>query len=159
MNGEPRFMADASLSGLAKWLRLLGYDTVLYNREAGRSMMRQAQEDGRILLTRRADMAKRQFSGRMLLLKETEKLKQLSFVVSAISLQIHPEKLFTLCLGCNERLSPVDRREVRDIVPEYVYEHGYFFNRCPKCRKLYWQGTHGRNAMKYLNDYGIIKLV
>jgi len=30
MNTEPKFIADASLAGLARWLRLLGFDTVVY---------------------------------------------------------------------------------------------------------------------------------
>ena len=67
MNAEPKFITDASLAGLAKWLRLLGYDTIVYTSEAGRPMMRQAQSEGRILLTRRRDMRERQFAGDLFL--------------------------------------------------------------------------------------------
>lgn len=156
MNDESRFIADASLAGLAKWLRILGFDTTVYSQEAGRSMMRQAQESGRILLTRRTDMMERQFTGRMILLPEAEKLKQLAFVVFTLSLKIHPENLFTICLSCNEKLSPVKRKEVRNIVPEFVYENCTYYNRCPKCRKIYWSGTHVENTLKYLKKHGII---
>jgi uncharacterized protein len=159
MNGEPRFIADASLAGLSKWLRILGYDTAVYFQEAGRSMMRQAQESGRILLTRRTDMMERQFSGRMILVPETEILKQLAFVVCKLSLEIHPHYLFTICLSCNEKLSPVKPEEVRDAVPEYVYEHCPSYNRCPKCGKVYWPGTHVQHILKNLKDNGIIRMV
>ena len=63
MSAEIKFITDATLAGLAKWLRLLGFDTIVYGSEAGRSMMRQAQSQERILLTRRRDMRERQFAG------------------------------------------------------------------------------------------------
>lgn len=63
MYGDVKFIVDASLAGLAKWLRLLGYDTVIYPKQAGRPMMSRAQSEARILLTRRRDMMERQFSG------------------------------------------------------------------------------------------------
>jgi uncharacterized protein with PIN domain len=50
---EVRFITDASLAGLAKWLRVLGYDTTVFHQTAGRSMMRCADKENRILLTRR----------------------------------------------------------------------------------------------------------
>jgi len=156
MNGELRFIADASLSGLAKWLRLLGYDTATYFQEAGPSMMRRAQEEERILLTRRKDMAQRQFSGRMLLLDQTDKLKQLAFIASELSLNVHPEKMFTICLVCNEYLHSVKREEVQYVVPEYVYENCKSYKRCAKCGKIYWTGTHGAKAMCYLKNHGVL---
>jgi uncharacterized protein with PIN domain len=58
-----KFITDASLGRLAKWLRLLGYNTVVFSKEAGREMLRQADKEGRIVLTRRNDMIERQFSG------------------------------------------------------------------------------------------------
>lgn len=156
MNDDPRFIADASLSGLAKWLRLLGYNTTIYYQTAGRSMMRQAIEGERILLTRRTDMMMRQFSGRILLLPNMEKAKQLSFVINSLSLEILPEKIYSICLVCNESLVPVEQETVRNLVPQYVYDHCRKYNQCPKCRKIYWPGTHGQNAIRYLKGHGII---
>lgn len=150
MNDDPKFIVDASLSGLAKWLRLLGFNTVVYDREAGRSMMRQAQTDQRILLTRRRDMMERQFSGSINLLPETDVPGQLDFIIKKLSLSIKPEKMYTLCLGCNERLNPLVREAVVDLVPEYVFEHCHQYNQCPKCRKIFWPGTHQRNTFRFL---------
>lgn len=40
MNGPLKFLADASLAGLARWLRLLGFDAEVYFGPAGRPMMK-----------------------------------------------------------------------------------------------------------------------
>jgi uncharacterized protein with PIN domain len=60
-----KFITDASLGHLAKWLRILGYNTVVFLKQAGRDMLRQAATEGRIVLTRRKDMTERQFSGHL----------------------------------------------------------------------------------------------
>ena len=63
-----KFITDASLAALAKWLRILGYNTAVFPKEAGRALLRQADAEGRIVLTRRGDMIERQFSGTLFLI-------------------------------------------------------------------------------------------
>jgi uncharacterized protein len=159
MNDEPKFVTDASLAGLARWLRLLGFDTVVYSSEAGRPMMRLAEEEQRILLTRRRDMKERQFAGDLFLLPEASTGRQLSFVISKYSLKANSEKIFSICLICNHRLHPVGREDVRDLVPPFVFENCDQYNQCKRCGKIYWQGTHVRNALQFLenNNIRIIK--
>ncbi|MBI4345649.1 MAG: hypothetical protein HY553_02265 [Elusimicrobia bacterium] len=50
----PRFLVDAMLGRLARWLRLLGYDTVFEAAPArpDEAMAEQAQREGRVLVTR-----------------------------------------------------------------------------------------------------------
>ena len=49
----PRFLADRMVGTLAKWLRILGYDTVYMPQVSPASVKREARRQGRILLTRR----------------------------------------------------------------------------------------------------------
>lgn len=155
MNAETKFITDASLAGLAKWLRLLGFDTIIYGSEAGRPMIRLATSQERILLTRRRDIMERQFSGRLYLVPATSVGKQLHYVISKISLKINSGKIYTLCLECNEKLFSVEKEEVPDLVPQFIFEHCNQYNQCPKCRKIYWSGTHGRNAFSFLEKNNI----
>lgn len=155
MKARPKFITDAAGAGLARWLRLLGFDTIIHEREAGRPMMRMAQSQERILLTRRRDMMERQFSGQLLLLPDAGVCVQLFFVISRLSLKIKKEKMYTLCLGCNEPVHPVDKEIIRDLVPQFVFENFSHFNRCEKCRKIYWPGTHQRNALQFLEKNNI----
>lgn len=152
MTGNPKFITDASLAGLARWLRLLGFDSLVYGGEAGRLMMRQAQMQQRILLTRRRDLLERQFSGEILLLPDGQVNAQLRFVIRKLSLDISEKKMYTLCLGCNETLESREKADVRNLVPQFVYDTCDHFNQCPRCRKVYWRGSHARNVLGFLEE-------
>ncbi len=155
VNTNPRFIADATLAGLAKWLRLLGYDTAVYRGEAGRPMMRMADLEQRILLTHRRDMMERQFSGRLCLVPAGGVGEQLQYVIGKFSLKLFQERMLRICLICNCQLHPVGREDVRDLVPPFVFENCETYNRCDFCGKIYWQGTHVRNAMEFLEKNNI----
>ena len=148
-----KFITDASLGRLAKWLRLLGYNTIVFSREAGREMLRQAEAEGRIVLTRRKDMTERQFSGRLYLIIDIKVGNQLNDVISKYSLKVDQQKMFGLCLACNEKLCLVEREEVRDLVPPFVFENCAEYNQCPRCHNVYWAGTHQRNALEFIKKH------
>ena len=148
-----KFITDASLARLAKWLRLLGYDTAVFPNEAGRTMLRQADSESRIVLTRRRDMTERQFSGILFLITDVIVRKQLKAVIEKFSLKIDRQKMFGICMECNQKLHPVAREEVRDLVPPYVFENCDRYNQCPCCNKIYWMGTHPRNALRFMERH------
>lgn len=150
---DSKFITDASLARLAKWMRLLGYDTVVFTKEAGREMLRQADAEGRIVLTRRRDMIERQFSGILFLITDVIVSNQLKAVIEKFSLKINRQKMFWICLECNKKLHPVERNEVRDLVPPYVFENCEKYNQCPRCGKIYWMGTHPRNALRFMEKH------
>jgi uncharacterized protein with PIN domain len=148
-----KFITDASLGRLAKWLRLWGYDTIAFSRQAGREMLRLAAAENRIVLTRRQDMTQRQFPGRLLLIKDIDIGHQLHAVICEYSLAIDKQKMFGICLECNEKLSPVEREAVRDLVPPFVFENCPQYNQCPRCQKIYWMGTHQRNSFEFMKKH------
>ena len=105
-----KFITDASLARLAKWMRLLGYDTSVFSKEAGREMLRQADAESRIVLTRRRDMVQRQFSGVLFLITDVIVSKQLKAVIEKFSLKINRQKMFCFCLECNQKLHHVEKK-------------------------------------------------
>jgi hypothetical protein len=148
-----KFITDASLGRLAKWLRLLGYNTVVFPNQAGREMLRLAVAEGRIVLTRRQDMTGRQFSGRLFLIKDVDISNQLNAVIYEFSLEIDKQKMFGICLECNEKLYSMEREAVRDLVPPFVFENCVQYNQCPRCQKIYWMGTHQRNSLEFMKKH------
>lgn len=150
---DQKFITDASLGKLAKWLRLLGYDTLVFPKEAGREMLRLAAAEGRIVLTKRQDMLERQFCGCLFLVAGVDLGNQLNDVISKFSLKINQQKMFGICLKCNERLYPVTQEEVRNLVPPFVFENCTQYNKCPRCQNVYWAGTHQRNAWQFMEQH------
>jgi hypothetical protein len=148
-----KFITDASLGRLAKWLRILGYDTVVFPNQAGREMLRKAATEGRIVLTRRKDMTERQYSGHLFLIMNIKVGNQLNDVINKYSLKINRQKMFGICLTCNKNLYPIAREAVRDLVPPFVLENCTHYNQCPLCQKIYWTGTHQRNALEFIKKH------
>jgi uncharacterized protein len=156
MSERPKYLTDNSLSKLAKWLRLLGYDAAVFPREAGREMLRRADAEKRIVLSRRQDLLERQFSGILYLVKGNDVGSQLREVIAEFSLVIEKKKMFRICLLCNEKLISTAKEEVRDLVPSFVLANCHEYNRCHRCLRLYWAGTHQRNSLQFLEKLSII---
>ncbi|MEN6330445.1 MAG: Mut7-C RNAse domain-containing protein [Smithella sp.] len=156
MSEDPKYLTDGTLSKLAKWLRIIGYDTIVYPREAGRDLLNLANSEKRIVLTRRGDMLERQFSGELYFVKGIDVGSQLKEVISEFSLTIKKEKMFSICLKCNETLQPIEKDEVYNLVPPYVFANCSAYNKCPSCRRIYWEGTHRRNSLQFLKELSII---
>lgn len=136
-----RFVADSMLGKLARWLRILGYDTA-YDAFAGDDdLLLQAEAEGRILLTRDAPLAGRAPEGRCLLVEHGSLDDQVVQLVRALGLELDRET-FTRCLLCNDPIERVEPEAVRDRVPDYVYQNRSRFYRCPSCNRVYWRGTH-----------------
>jgi uncharacterized protein len=155
MSENQKYLADATLAGLARWLRLLGYDTAVFVREAGREMLRKATSEQRIVLTKRQDMLERQFAGKLYLITGNDTGSQLQEVMAKFSLKTEKRRMFQICLKCNVRLFAVGKEEVRDLVPTYVFAQYSEFTKCPLCDSIYWPGTHQRNSLQFLEKLGI----
>lgn len=134
-----RLLADGMLGRLTRWLRLLGYDTAYDNHADDTELARRARAEGRILLTRDRELARRR--GLRTLLIQSEVLEeQVQEVQNALGLPPHPA--LSRCAVCNTVLEPVTPAEIADLVPPYVLRTQTEFHRCPGCGRTYWPGTH-----------------
>jgi uncharacterized protein with PIN domain len=147
-----KFLADKTLGRLARWLKTLGYDTELYPGESGRSFLEAARKGGRIALSRKRDLAGRNFRGTLLVIRNDRIRDQIKELVNRLDLKPETGKVFTVCLVCNEPLESVPKDDIRDDVPEYVFETQESFRKCPKCGKIYWPATHREHALEFLRQ-------
>lgn len=151
-----KFLTDRNLGKLTKWLRILGYDTFLYTGEIGRELLREGAKTGRVVLTRRRDMAERNFSGRMFIVISDIVADQLREVVDDLTLEIKPGNLFTICLNCNERLHDIPKADISRSVPPYVFQTQEYFRICRRCGNVFWPGTHKDNVFRFLTQHNLI---
>ncbi len=147
---EERFVADRNLGKLAKWLRILGYDTLYERGCADRDFLRRAEEDGRIALTRKRDLAHLTQPGSLVVVKADRVEAQIGEVLKELGKEPDPARRMTRCLHCNAPLEEVPKASVEGLVPAYVYEVSTQFRRCPRCGKIFWPGTHSRHVEEYL---------
>jgi len=137
-----KFLADRNLGKLAKWLRILGYDTVYDRENMGRALLDRGFREGRVVLTRRKDMARRNYRGRMLVIVSDDLPGQLQEVTAAFGLTPDRSAYFTRCILCNEILLDMPREEAKPFVPPSIYATHKHFGRCRSCGRFYWPGTH-----------------
>lgn len=150
-----RFIADAMLGKLAKWLRILGYDTVYYSGGDDEGIVLVAAAEDRLILTRDTRLVKRLARDRHLFIRDNDSMAQLAQVVSELGLDAPGEGFLTRCTVCNGALDSVDKAEVRGLVPEYTFSDANVFLRCPSCGRLYWEGTHKVRILARLDAAGI----
>lgn len=140
-NLDFRFLADAHLGALARFLRMLGYDTVHRNAFDDAEIRRLAEEEGRIVLTRDRELLKCREIRRGCYVRALKPEKQLEEVAARYGLAAHARP-FTLCLICNLPLRAIERREVAHRVPATALALHETFSHCAGCDRVYWPGSH-----------------
>jgi hypothetical protein len=136
-----RFAADRMLGKLAKWLRILGYDT-LYCRDLSDDEFLGLANEGRILLSRNTRLVGKADPEKLIFLEANDPKVQLQTVVHFLGLKPDPEKFFSRCTVCNGRLDPVEPRDVVERVPDHIWARHNSFSECKSCGKVYWEGSH-----------------
>lgn len=176
--GEPRFLADAMLGGLARWLRLLGFDVAYDPGLPDEELVRRSIVEGRHLLTRDRRLPEEWRVGGITLVKAEGIEAQLRDVLRRFHLQdrLRP---FTRCSRCNtplEDLSP-ETGGIPDPQPAASGGNrptGKPFSMvsstpqdpergrpeppsarratayCPSCGRRYWEGSHTRRMRIFL---------
>ena len=168
----PRFVADVMLGHLARWLRIMGYDTAWPGDGEDEALVRRALEEERILLTRDRRLPAEWRISNVLLLDDEHPSEQIRAVVDHFALD-WKRRLFTRCSRCNEPLERMDAEVVRARqeerveqgppgdtappneaagrgpdhgarapVPDDVLARARSFRRCATCGRVYWEGSH-----------------
>lgn len=147
------------LGRLARWLRLLGYDTVYFPHIEVSLLLRIAREEKRTLLTRDTHLIKVRGLKNFLLLKANDPFDQLKNVITTFGLiplsksrETVISPLSSRCSLCNTVLDSIPKEQAKNRVPEYVYLTTESFKKCAKCDKLYWKGTHQERLKKKLKE-------
>lgn len=150
-----KFVLDQALGRLCKWLRILGYDAVYWRGET-EGAVGFAERTDRVLLTKtRSAFQKAKDRCKVFLVEGNGIHEQLRHVIHGLGLRVEEERLFSRCLYCNEELVEVTAEEVKELVPDYVWRTQLSFSQCPKCKKVFWAGTHYEKMRETLKEWGV----
>jgi len=144
MSNVPRFIADVMLGKLARWLRLLGFDTTYFRVIDDNTLVKTALQEERILLTRDTGIARRKKIQRLILIHSNNTTEQLKEVFSAFNIN-ETEFPASRCSLCNGELASACPSSVADRIPEYVFLNAASFFTCRECGKVYWHGSHKKS--------------
>jgi uncharacterized protein with PIN domain len=141
------------LGTLAKWLRILGYDTLFDPTLDDHQLVRLARAQNRVLLTRDQELARRR--GMRTIRVTSEHLDdQIRQVLQDLGLALNrtladgPAR----CPVCNDLLEAITRQEAQAVVPAYVAQTHQAFKRCGACQRVYWRGSHWQRMDEFLEQ-------
>jgi uncharacterized protein len=145
---DTRFIADRMLGTLTRYLRFMGYDTISANgfspggnAQEDTLLLELAKNDHRILLTKDHELARRG-NDRAVLVTEGDVLAQ---VQQLVDLGLIERRLtMSRCSLCNTVLREAREDEIRSAGYAPRNRDGFAFLWCDRCRKLYWNGSHGK---------------
>ncbi len=142
LSEQPCFDVDGMLGRLAKWLRILGFDA---------AYPRSAPTADRYLVT----TGKRKGIPQIIIVTANDSMEQLKQVLTAISVRPDPSLFFSRCLICNIPVVEISKADAAGQVPEEIFGSRQKFHECPRCRRVYWEGSHVSRITRRLKSVGL----
>jgi len=148
---EPRFVVDVNLGRLARYLRLLGFDTLYRNDYKDEDLVDISLGQGRILLTRDRSLLKHAAITHGCFVHNTEPLRQIEEVILRLDLASSATP-FRRCIRCNGLLQPVEKGEIEERLPPLTRKYYEVFWMCGDCAQIYWKGAHYGKMMELVEE-------
>ncbi len=148
---KTKFIADAHLGKLTKYLRMLGFDTLYRNDFGDDEIINISLRDKRIILTRDKRLLNSRKVTHGYYIRAIDKHEQLTEVVNKFDL-ISQFKPFIRCMTCNSILVRKSPDKVKDLIGiniAYSYEEFYY---CESCHKVFWKGSHFKRMESQILD-------
>lgn len=147
----PRFVLDVHLGKLARYLRLLGFDTRYRNDYDDAAIIGLAREETRTILTRDRGLLKHGAVTRGYWVRATAPRQQLAEIVRVFDLG-GSARPFTRCIRCNGELQRVPKDTIAACLPTRVRMHFEEFAQCRECYAVYWRGSHYERMRKMIGQ-------
>jgi uncharacterized protein len=145
------FAADRTLGRLAKWLRLLGFDTV-YESDVSSNRFDDNLDEMRVLLTR-TEKNRSRFSGhRLVFIEANDLFEQLAQVIEDLGITADDIQPFSRCIKCNIPIVDIPKESAFGLVPDYIWETHDDFSMCRQCGRIFWRGSHTERSMEKIKN-------
>jgi len=135
------FIVDCMLGKLAKWLKILGFDSLYFSKIEDSDLLALARKEGRVLLSRDNELIDKSRDIQTLFIKSENWNIQVEQVLDDFNLwkDISP---YSRCIECNVRLKDLPKNRARNLVAPFVLEQADSFSICSGCDRVFWKGTH-----------------
>ncbi|MGQ9689813.1 MAG: Mut7-C RNAse domain-containing protein [Thermoproteota archaeon] len=147
---SPNFLVDSMHGYVAKWLRIMGYDTVYLKNTQDDEAIRLAL-NGRILITSDVELARAaEVKGAQVVLVKGLSEEGIIRLLSE-RFKLSPSGCLR-CTVCNGELEEIGFEDVRRAMgspPKGISK----FWRCKDCGKIYWKGSHWRNISRQISIF------
>lgn len=146
-----KFVIDANLGTLARYLRLLGFDCLYRNDYDDQTVARISHEEHRIVLTRDRALLQQKIITHGYFVREVKPRLQVKAILNRFDLHrsVCP---FSRCTRCNGRLITIDKEKIIDRLEPLTKKYYEDFLICTECKQIYWQGSHHQRAQKLVKD-------
>lgn len=147
-----RFILDVHLGKLARYLRLLGFDTLYRNDYDDEELAQLARAKRRILLTRDRGLLKRRIITHGYYIRATYPQRQLQEVLERFDLYRSVQS-FQRCIRCNGLLASVPKEQVSARLEMDTQRYFNQFWICGDCEQVYWKGSHYTRMRDRVEDW------
>lgn len=148
---EIRFVLDCHLAKLARYLRMLGFDSRHENHYADSEIAEISVRDRRIVLTRDRGLLKRRIITHGRYVRNIEPRKQLKEIVDWLDLS-RSTKPFTRCIRCNGLLQEVSKSDIEELLEPDTSSYYQQFWQCSDCDHIYWKGSHYQKMQRIVKE-------
>lgn len=138
---KPKFILDVQLGSLAKYMRMVGLDTIYKNSFSDEEIVKISLKERRAILTKAKGILKRSDVTHGYWIRNTKTIEQLKEVLHRFDLKNQINE-FSRCLICNSNLKKISKEKIIDLLPAKVKEQQNTFYVCIHCDKIFWKGSH-----------------
>ena len=148
-----KFVADGMLGSSSRWLRMLGCNVKYCNDMPDDALLKIAEQEERVLLTRDSELFRRASAGglRAAFVEGGSEAERLASIARRFSIRLEVDMAVTRCPVCDSPLRSVGREAVLDKVAAGTLRHYREFWVCEGCGKVYWRGGHWAKITEILN--------
>jgi uncharacterized protein len=147
---ETKFILDVHLGKLARYLRMLGFDTAYQNDNDDQTIIRISLNENRIILTRDRGILKVKTVLHAYYIRNHKPKDQLIEVMSHFDLYqaIDP---FNRCIKCNGKLESIEKERIIEQLEPLTKKYFNKFFRCTGCKTVFWEGSHFDHMNSFIN--------
>ena len=146
-----KFLVDGMLGNLARFLRLIGFDSYYASDKTDEELINIAIKENRLILTRDLELSKIK-AIKSIYIKSLDLKQQIKQIIDETKIKISKENFFSLCLECNNKLEKIEKEKIREKVPLQSYNSFNEFYICKGCKKIYWKGTHYTSLLEKIKQ-------